>query len=112
MKELIMKKISDSEDICRVTHIEPIVNIASGKSIVMIDSGLGDPCEILTNIGRTNKKAKDEASSRKEIIDRIEQWLSACEKENWFEYYNLARLVSELNDSKLTRQQKEEAQKQ
>ncbi|KAK1349777.1 hypothetical protein POM88_054784 [Heracleum sosnowskyi] len=33
--------------------------------------------------------SKDEASSRKEIIDRIEQWLSACEKENWLEDYNL-----------------------
>ncbi|KAK1402661.1 hypothetical protein POM88_002266 [Heracleum sosnowskyi] len=34
-------------------------------------------------------QAKDEAASRKEIIDRIEQWLSACEKENWLEDYNL-----------------------
>ncbi|KAK1387081.1 hypothetical protein POM88_015259 [Heracleum sosnowskyi] len=74
-----MKKISESEDVCRVTHIEPNLNTASGKFIVMIDSGLGDP---------------------------------SCEKENWFEDYNPPRLVSELNDYKLTRQQKEEAKKQ
>lgn len=48
-----------------------------------------DPCELLSNIEEQINKAKDEASSRKEIIDRIERWLSACEEENWLEDYNL-----------------------
>ncbi|KAL8100680.1 hypothetical protein AgCh_032801 [Apium graveolens] len=165
MKELVMKKRSELEEICRKTHIEPDSNTAAEKSIAMIDSGLVDPCELLSNIEEQINKAKEEASSRKEIIDRIERWLSACEEENWLEDYNLdhnrysagrgahinlkraeraritinkipaivdsltmktvawenerrkqflydgARLVSILDDYKLTRQQKEEAKK-
>lgn len=48
-----------------------------------------DPCELLKNIEGQINKAKDEALSRKDIIDRIERWLSACEEENWLEDYNL-----------------------
>lgn len=48
-----------------------------------------DPCELLKNIEGQINKAKDEALSRKEIIDRIERWLSACEEEKWLEDYNL-----------------------
>lgn len=52
-----------------------------------------DPCELLANIEEQINKAKDEAVSRKEIIDRIERWLSACEEENWLEDYNLVSIV-------------------
>lgn len=52
-------------------------------------SGLVDPSELLANIEAQITKAKDEALSRKEIMDRIERWLSACEEENWLEDYNL-----------------------
>lgn len=48
-----------------------------------------DPCELLKNIEGQINKAKDEAISRKEIIERIERWLSTCEEENWLEDYNL-----------------------
>ena len=48
-----------------------------------------DPCELLTSIEGQIDNAKVEALSRKEIIDRIERWLSACEEENWLEDYNL-----------------------
>lgn len=89
MKELVLKKRSELEDICYKTHIEPDSNTAAEKSNAMIDSGLVDPCELLANIEEQINKAKDEAVSRKEIIDRIERWLSACEEENWLEDYNL-----------------------
>lgn len=89
MKELVMKKRSELEEICRRTHIEPDSNTAPEKSNAMIDSGLVDPCELLSNIEEQITKANDEALSRKEIIDRIERWLSACEEENWLEDYNL-----------------------
>lgn len=47
-----------------------------------------DPSELLTNIELHINKIKEEAHSRKEIIDRIDRWLSACEEENWLEEYN------------------------
>ncbi|CAK9170485.1 unnamed protein product [Ilex paraguariensis] len=88
MKELVMKKRSELEDICCKTHIEPDPSTAAEKSQAMIDSGLVDPCELLANIEAQISKAKDEALSRKEIMDRIERWLSACDEENWLEDYN------------------------
>lgn len=47
-----------------------------------------DPSELLANIEAQITKVKDEAQSRKDIIDRIDRWLSACEEENWLEEYN------------------------
>nr|GMD21811.1 65-kDa microtubule-associated protein 6-like [Ipomoea batatas] len=89
MKELVMKRRSELEDICSKTHIEPDPSTAADKSSALIDSGLVDPCELLTNIEAQINKAKDEASSRKDITNRIERWLSACEEENWLEGFNL-----------------------
>ncbi|XP_019176630.1 PREDICTED: 65-kDa microtubule-associated protein 6-like [Ipomoea nil] len=89
MKELVMKKRSELEDICSKTHIEPDPSTAADKSSALIDSGLVDPCELLTNIEAQINKAKDEALSRKDIMNRIERWLSACEEENWLEGFSL-----------------------
>lgn len=47
-----------------------------------------DPCELLANIEAEIYKTKSEAMSRKEIMNMIEKWLSACEEENWLEEYN------------------------
>lgn len=51
-----------------------------------------DPSELLANIELHINKIKEEAHSRKEIIDRIDRWLSACEEENWLEEYNQVKL--------------------
>ncbi|XP_058182282.1 65-kDa microtubule-associated protein 6-like [Rhododendron vialii] len=88
MKELVMKKRSELEDICHKTHIEPDPSTAPEKSTALMDSGLVDPCELLANIEAQISKTKDEALSRKEIMDKIERWLSACEEENWLEEYS------------------------
>ncbi|XP_060184190.1 65-kDa microtubule-associated protein 6-like [Lycium barbarum] len=89
MKELVMKRRAELEDLCYKTHIQPDSSTAADKSTAMIDSGLVDPCELLANIEAQINKAKDEALSRKEIMDKIERWLSACDEENWLEDYNL-----------------------
>lgn len=39
MKELVMKKRSELEEICRMTHIEPDTSTAAEKSSALIDSG-------------------------------------------------------------------------
>ncbi|KAF8098061.1 hypothetical protein N665_0275s0030 [Sinapis alba] len=88
MKELVMKRRSELESLCRLAHIEPDTSTSLEKSTALIDSGLVDPSELLANIEAQINKTKDEAQSRKEIIDRIDRWLSACEEENWLEEYN------------------------
>lgn len=40
MKELVMKKRSELEEICRVIHIEPDTSTSVEKSTAMIDSGM------------------------------------------------------------------------
>ncbi|OIW17358.1 hypothetical protein TanjilG_22470 [Lupinus angustifolius] len=88
MKELVFKKRSELEEICRLTHTEPDTSTSAEKATALIDSGLVDPSELLANIEVQIIKAKDEAMSRKEITDRIDKWLSACAEENWLENYN------------------------
>ncbi|CAL0308418.1 unnamed protein product [Lupinus luteus] len=88
MKELVFKKRSELEEICRLTHTEPDTSTSAEKATALIDSGLVDPSELLANIEAQIVKAKDEAMSRKEITDRIDKWLSACAEENWLENYN------------------------
>jgi len=39
MKELVMKKRSELEEICRMIHIEPDSSTAAEKSSALIDSG-------------------------------------------------------------------------
>ncbi|KAL3830711.1 hypothetical protein ACJIZ3_019513 [Penstemon smallii] len=87
MKELVMMKKSELDDICCKTHIQPDSSTAPDKTNAMIDSSLVDPCELLANIESQIYKAKDEALSRGEIMDRIDKWLSACNEKNWLEDY-------------------------
>jgi hypothetical protein len=51
-------------------------------------AGLVDPCELLANIEAQIVKAKDEALSRREVTDRIDKWLFACEEENCLDEYS------------------------
>ncbi|GAV58115.1 MAP65_ASE1 domain-containing protein [Cephalotus follicularis] len=88
MKELVMKKRSELEEICRITHIEPDPSTVAEKSNALMDSGLVDPSELLANIEAQIVNASEEAVSRKEIMDRIDRWLSACDEENWLEDYS------------------------
>ncbi|KAF3793791.1 microtubule-associated protein 7 [Nymphaea thermarum] len=88
MKELVLKRRLELEEICRKAHLEPDMSTAPEKSIALIDSGIVDPSELLANIEAQIVKAKEEALSRKEIMDRIDKWLAACEEEKWLEDYN------------------------
>lgn len=36
-------------------------------------------------------KVKEEAFNRKEILEKVEKWLAACEEESWLEEYNRVR---------------------
>lgn len=39
-------------------------------------------------------RAKEEALSRKEILEKVEKWMAACEEESWLEKYNRVGLAS------------------
>ncbi|OAY82681.1 65-kDa microtubule-associated protein 7 [Ananas comosus] len=88
MKELVLKRRSELEDICANAHIEPDTSTAPEKTVALIDSGLVDPSELLASIEAQIAKAKEESLARKEIMDRVAKWLAACDEENWLEEYN------------------------
>ncbi|XP_020219857.1 65-kDa microtubule-associated protein 3 [Cajanus cajan] len=79
MKELILKKKLELEEICRKTHLTTQTVFPSQHSLELLDY---DQIEHLIT------KTKEEALSRKEILDKVEKWLAACQEESWLEEYN------------------------
>lgn len=88
MKELVLKKEAELDAICRKTHLIPEVDSAMETAIHVIDSGAVDAACVLDQIELKIARAKEEALSRKEILERVEKWMAACEEERWLEKYN------------------------
>ncbi|KAI0511924.1 hypothetical protein KFK09_012558 [Dendrobium nobile] len=88
MKEIALKKQRELEDIYAVAHIEIDSEVAQEKIMALIVSANIEPSELLANMDNQISKAKEEALSRKEILDKVDKWMSACEEESWLEDYN------------------------
>lgn len=88
MKEIAFKKQSELEEIFSHAHIEIDPEAAREKIMALIDSGNVEPAELLDDMDDQITKAKEEVLSRKEILDKVEKWMLACEEESWLEDYN------------------------
>ncbi|KAL8091866.1 65-kDa microtubule-associated protein 3-like isoform X1 [Apium graveolens] len=88
MKEVICKKRLDLEDRCRKAHMIAEANNAANYSVEAIASGTVDPSYLLEQIELQISKVKEEAFSRKDILEKVDKWLAACEEECWLEEYN------------------------
>ncbi|OVA07703.1 Microtubule-associated protein [Macleaya cordata] len=88
MKELVLKKRSELEEICRRTHMVAEADCGLEYAIEAIESGAIDPACVLEQIELQIGKVKEEAFSRKDILDKVEKWKTACEEEAWLEEYN------------------------
>ncbi|GAY54809.1 hypothetical protein CUMW_159590 [Citrus unshiu] len=88
MKEIALKRQGELEEIFARAHIEIDPVAAREKIMTLIDSGNVEPAELLADMDNQIAKAKEEAHSRKEILDKVEKWMSACEEESWLEDYN------------------------
>ncbi|CAK9144328.1 unnamed protein product [Ilex paraguariensis] len=51
--------------------------------MAVIDPTNVQPSELLVDMDNQTLKAKEKALSRKEILDKMEKLLSACEEESW-----------------------------
>ncbi|GAB2284717.1 hypothetical protein Dimus_019170 [Dionaea muscipula] len=89
MKEIAFKKQAELEDIYARAHVEIDTEAARGKILALIDSGNVEPSELIADMDSQIVKSKEEALSRKDILDKVEKWMSACEEESWLEDYNL-----------------------
>ncbi|XP_071697486.1 65-kDa microtubule-associated protein 1-like [Rutidosis leptorrhynchoides] len=88
MKEIAFKRQGELEEIFAQAHIEIDTQAAKEKILALIDSGNVEPSELLADMDNQIIKAKEEALSRKDILDKVEKWMSACEEESWLEDYN------------------------
>ncbi|XP_021683598.1 65-kDa microtubule-associated protein 3 isoform X2 [Hevea brasiliensis] len=88
MKDLVLKKRSELEEVCRKTHMAPEEDTAMEYAIEAIGSDNVDPASVLEQIELQIAKVKEEAFCRKEILEKIEKWLAACDEECWLEGYN------------------------
>ncbi|XP_068665980.1 65-kDa microtubule-associated protein 3-like isoform X2 [Aristolochia californica] len=88
MKELVLKKRSELEDMCRRAHMVVEIDTSIEHAIEVIDSGVVDAGYVLEQIELQIASVKEEAFSRKEILEKVGKWLVACEEESWLEEYN------------------------
>ncbi|KAL2552992.1 65-kDa microtubule-associated protein 3 [Forsythia ovata] len=88
MKEVLLKKRIVLEDICRGAHIVVEEQNSIDFSIETIESGTIDPSYLLEQLEVQISKVKEEAFSRKDILEKVEKWLAACDEECWLEEYN------------------------
>ncbi|KAJ6724595.1 PROTEIN REGULATOR OF CYTOKINESIS 1 PRC1-RELATED [Salix viminalis] len=88
MKEIAFKKQAELEEIYVHVHVEIAPDVARDKIMAVIDSGNVEPAELLADMDNQISRAKEEAISRKEILDKVEKWMLACEEESWLEDYN------------------------
>ncbi|PWZ18854.1 65-kDa microtubule-associated protein 1 [Zea mays] len=88
MKEIAFKKQTELEDIYAGAHIVIDTAAAHEKILALIEAGNIEPSELIADMDTQIAKAKEEALSRKDILDKVERWMSACEEESWLEDYN------------------------
>ncbi|EOA23578.1 hypothetical protein CARUB_v10016774mg [Capsella rubella] len=88
IKEVILRKKLELEEISRKMHMATEVLKSENFSVEAIESGFKDPEQLLDQIDSEIAKVKEEASSRKEILEKVEKWMSVCEEESWLEEYN------------------------
>ncbi|KAL2476073.1 65-kDa microtubule-associated protein 1 [Abeliophyllum distichum] len=88
MKEIAFKKQGELEEIFARAHIEIDTDAAREKILGLIDSGNVEPVVLLADMDNQIARAKEEALSRREILDKVEKWMSTCEEESWLEDYS------------------------
>ncbi|KAF3790776.1 microtubule-associated protein 1 [Nymphaea thermarum] len=87
MKELILKKQDELEQVYKNAHMDVDTESARQILISIIDSGSVNLSELFVGMDDQIKKAKEEALSRKDILERLDKWTFASEEENWLEDY-------------------------
>ncbi|KAL6602985.1 hypothetical protein ACP70R_043346 [Stipagrostis hirtigluma subsp. patula] len=88
MKDIAFKKQTELEDIYARAHIAIDSSAARNRILSIIDSSSFEPSELLADMENQILKANEEALSRKDILERVDRWMSACEEESWLEDYS------------------------
>jgi hypothetical protein len=65
----------------------------SSSVFAFSSTGAIDPALVLEQIEAHIATVKDEAFSRKDILEKVERFLNACEEEAWLEDYNKVQML-------------------
>ncbi|PIN15460.1 hypothetical protein CDL12_11895 [Handroanthus impetiginosus] len=79
IKEVLLKKRLVLEEICRGAHMVVEGQFGRDLSVESIESGAINPSYLLEQLEVQISKVKEEALSRKEILEKVQKWLAACE---------------------------------
>eukprot|EP00268_Persea_americana_P019899 TRINITY_DN20245_c0_g1_i2.p1 TRINITY_DN20245_c0_g1~~TRINITY_DN20245_c0_g1_i2.p1 ORF type:complete len:596 (-),score=140.42 TRINITY_DN20245_c0_g1_i2:113-1900(-) len=88
MKELFLKKQLELEEICKRTHMEIPSQSEINNIMNLINSGEIDHADLLASMDEQISKAKEEAYSRTDIMEKVEKWIVSSEEERWLEEYS------------------------
>nr|CAD1839061.1 unnamed protein product [Ananas comosus var. bracteatus] len=88
MEELFLKKKIEVEEICKKSHMELPFKLEMDNIMKLIISGKLDHDELLKTMEEYISEAKEEAYSRRDIMDKVEKWMASCEEERWLEEYS------------------------
>ncbi|VAH78968.1 unnamed protein product [Triticum turgidum subsp. durum] len=95
--EFNIEAIESGKFICRLLDILCLVRCApclqiirqtTSSTFALYSTGAIDPALVLEQIEAHIATVKDEAFSRKDILEKVERFLNACEEEAWLEDYN------------------------
>ncbi|RVW15136.1 65-kDa microtubule-associated protein 5 [Vitis vinifera] len=96
MKELVLKRQNELEEIYRGVHMDLDTDAARQTLVSLIDSGNVDLSDLLSGIDDQIVKAKEQALSRKDILDKVEKWKYASDEENWLDDYERKDFLMEF----------------
>ncbi|KAJ1382243.1 Microtubule associated protein, partial [Sesbania bispinosa] len=87
MKDLVFKRQNELEEIYRGVHMDVDSEAARQILTSLIESGNIDLSDLLQSMDDQIRKAKEQALSRRDILDRVEKWKFAAEEEKWLDEY-------------------------
>ncbi|XP_061348609.1 65-kDa microtubule-associated protein 3-like [Gastrolobium bilobum] len=88
MKELLLRKKLELDEICRSTRLTTQIVFSSEHPNEFLESESVSHENLLEQIEHQITKTKEEALSRKEILEKVDKWLAASQEESWLEEYN------------------------
>ncbi|XP_021899613.1 65-kDa microtubule-associated protein 8 isoform X1 [Carica papaya] len=89
MKELFLKKQNELEEICNKSHMYIPSRSEMENIINLIKSGGIDHANLLMTMDGQISRAKEEASSRQTIMEKVERLMLARDEERWLEEYSM-----------------------
>ncbi|XP_074580929.1 65-kDa microtubule-associated protein 5 [Curcuma longa] len=87
MKEIVLKKQTELDEIYKSVHMDVDIEGARRMLVDHIDSGKVDLSELLSSMDNQIAKAKEQALSRKDILEKVDKWKYASDEEIWLDDY-------------------------